>query len=296
MRDLTFQMPANPTLSCLDLSRVAQIDLDNVQVHTGNFDVGTISMQTTSSSYGIRTPGNNNGALTRLGVVNVCGFYNGYEVAEHCVGQDITAWACKRGVVFVASNHASSFHRIMVVHCQIGLHFAASEHDTYIQQFNIEHASSGTWVPTYDVDDGSNYARGALFWHVVLAGTGIDSGFLSNGALYLKRERLLRQASIASLTDGATVTINANLGSNFRWVIGGNRSLANPTNPYDGQVVNLWVIQDATGSRTWSLGSKLKFPGGAPALSTGANAKDFVAMQYNATEDVWACSLIKGLV
>lgn len=295
VQDLTVQMPSNPTLTALDLSRVAQLDIDNAVIHTGSFDVDGHSAQTTATSYGLRTPGNNDGALTRLGVVNVIGFYNGFEIGEHCFGQYVSAWACKQGFVFVATYHSSIFTRLMTVHCQKGLVFTGGEHNVLIHEFNIEHAASGTWVPTYDIDDGSNYARGLIYWHVVLAGTGIDATFLVNSAKYVKRARLQRLGSVMALTDGATVTIDCNQGDSFRWGIGGNRTFANPTNPYDGQVINVRIIQDGTGNRTWTLGGKFKFSGGAPTLSTAANAKDLVSCQYDATDDTWNCSIAKGM-
>ena len=295
MVDITVQMPANPLLTALDLSKVAQIDLDNIEVHTGNFDIATLAMQTTATSYGVRTPSRNNGALTRLGVVNVAGFYNGFEIAEHCVGQSVSTWGCKRGFVFVAAFHASAFTRLQTVHCQTGMVFTGGEHDVSIQQYNIEHAASGTWVVTYDVDDASNYARGFLYWHVILAASGIHSGFLSNGAVYLRRERLQRCAGVLALTDAATVTIDCNQTNNLRWGIGGNRTFANPTSPWDGQVINLRIIQDATGNRTWTLGSKFKFAGGSPLLSTAAAAKDFVSCQYDAADDTWNCRIDKAM-
>jgi hypothetical protein len=295
IRDLSFQMPANPVLSALNLSKVAQVDIDNVIVHTGDFDVSNLSMETTSSSYGLRTPATNNGAMTRLGNVNVVGYYNGFEIGEHCVGQNVSAWGCKRGYVFPAAVHASYFARMQTLHCQTGLIFTASEHDTYIAQLNIEHAASGTWVTTADIDDASNYARGAVNWHIVTAGFGIDGSILTSGAKYFKRERLQRLGAVLALTDGATVTVDCDQGGSYRWTIGGNRTFANPTNPYDGQVINVRIIQDGTGSRTWTLGSKFKFAGGSPVLSTAANAKDFLSCQYDATDDTWNCALSKAM-
>lgn len=189
VRDLTLQMPANPTLTALDASLVCELDADNLLINAGNFDVDTISAQTTSTSYGLRTPGNNNGALTRLGIVTVVGFYNGYEIGEHCLGQDVSAAACKQAFVFVQVYHSSMFTRLMTVHCQKGLVFIG-EHVVQIGEFNIEHASAGTWNIVYDVDDASNYAHGALYWHVVLANVGIDNTFLVNGAAGLRCTRL----------------------------------------------------------------------------------------------------------
>lgn len=97
------------------------------------------------------------------------------------------------------------------------------------------------------------------------------------------------------LTDAATLALDASLGDNWRVTLGGNRTLANPTNPIDGQVINLRIAQDGTGGRTLSYGSAFKFPGGvAPVLSTAANARDFLSAQYDATNGTWYAVVNKG--
>jgi len=89
-----------------------------------------------------------------------------------------------------------------------------------------------------------------------------------------------------TLTDGATVTIDADVSNNFQLTLGGNRTIANPTNMRKGGVINLVLRQDGTGSRTVTWGSKWDFgAAGAPVLSTGANKVDFVSAYYNATAD-----------
>jgi len=57
--------------------------------------------------------------------------------------------------------------------------------------------------------------------------------------------------------------------------LGGNRTLANPTNLTAGQHGVIVITQDGTGSRTLAYGSNFKFPAGsAPTLTTTANAVD----------------------
>jgi hypothetical protein len=96
-----------------------------------------------------------------------------------------------------------------------------------------------------------------------------------------------------ALTDGATISVDASLSNNFSVTLGGNRTLANPTNLTSGMVLNFFIDQDATGSRTLSFGSAYKFPGGAaPALSTAANAKDLLSCIYDGS--VLRCNLLKA--
>lgn len=101
--------------------------------------------------------------------------------------------------------------------------------------------------------------------------------------------------AVSTLTDGATVSVDASLANNFRVVLGGNRTLANPTNLISGQVINFRIKQDGTGTRTLAYGSKYKFPSGtAPVLTTTASATDFMSCQYDSTDDTLVCVLNKA--
>jgi hypothetical protein len=81
--------------------------------------------------------------------------------------------------------------------------------------------------------------------------------------------------TITTLTDDTTITPNFSLSCNFTVTLGGSRTLANPTGMVPGQSGSIFVVQDATGSRTLAFGSYWDFAAGvAPTLSTGANAVD----------------------
>ena len=83
-------------------------------------------------------------------------------------------------------------------------------------------------------------------------------------------------ASISSLSDGSTITVNFADGIHHSVTLGGNRTLShNQTNVAVGQCGSIFITQDGTGSRTLSFNSAYKFAGGtAPTLSTAANAVD----------------------
>lgn len=96
------------------------------------------------------------------------------------------------------------------------------------------------------------------------------------------------------LLDGATINVNAAIGSTFRVTLGGNRTLANPTNLTDGQQLFFRIKQDGTGSRTLTFGSMYKFPGASKTLTTTAGALDTVECQYDATDNTLACVMNKA--
>ena len=82
---------------------------------------------------------------------------------------------------------------------------------------------------------------------------------------------------ITTLTDATSIVVDFALGNNFLVTIGGNRTLAAPTNCTAGQSGQIHVIQDGTGSRTLSYNSVYQFVSGAtPTLSTGASDVDLL--------------------
>lgn len=88
----------------------------------------------------------------------------------------------------------------------------------------------------------------------------------------------------ATLTDGASIAWNLNTQQTAIVTLGGNRTLANPTNMQAGSTYTLIVKQDATGSRTLAYGANYKWPSGtAPTLSTGANAVDILTFISDGT-------------
>lgn len=95
--------------------------------------------------------------------------------------------------------------------------------------------------------------------------------------------------AVVSLTDAATIAVNAALGNDFRVTLGGNRTLGTPTNPVDGQKIILQVTQDGTGSRTLSYSSAYVFSTGLPqpTLSTAASKTDVLGFVYNAAKAKW---------
>lgn len=76
------------------------------------------------------------------------------------------------------------------------------------------------------------------------------------------------------LTDAATISVNASLSNKFVVTIGGNRTIANPTNLQVASYI-FTIRQDGIGSRTLTFGTAFKFPNGAlPVLSTFPGSKD----------------------
>ena len=101
-----------------------------------------------------------------------------------------------------------------------------------------------------------------------------------------------QRGTITTLTDGATITPNFAASNHFTVTLGGNRTLANPTNLTAGQSGVIFVLQDSTGSRTLSYGSSWDFEGGtAPTLTTAASAIDTISYVVRSSTSIHATLL-----
>lgn len=88
----------------------------------------------------------------------------------------------------------------------------------------------------------------------------------------------------ATLTDGATINWDVSTHDVAKVTLGGNRTMAAPTNLVDGHTYALRVIQDGTGSRTITWNSVFKWPDDtAPTLSTAAGAIDIITFVSDGT-------------
>lgn len=104
-----------------------------------------------------------------------------------------------------------------------------------------------------------------------------------------------QRGTISALTDGATITPDFAVANNFSVTLGGNRTLANPTNLTAGQSGAIWVTQDGTGGRTLAFQSHWDFTGGtAPTLATAANARNCIIYAVQSSTQITA-TLITNL-
>ena len=86
---------------------------------------------------------------------------------------------------------------------------------------------------------------------------------------------------ITSKTSASSITIDPN-DSSVQSVTLDTNATFTMSNFATGQSVTLIITQDGTGSRTGTFTS-VKFPGGAPTLSTDASAIDVVTILYDGT-------------
>lgn len=105
-----------------------------------------------------------------------------------------------------------------------------------------------------------------------------------------------RTAPVAVTFDATTMTVNCALSNVFTTTFTANVTVA-PTlsNPGDGQTINWFITQDATGGRTMTWPTSFKWPSGATqTLSTTANAVDLLVATYRSATGFWYAGLQKG--
>lgn len=99
----------------------------------------------------------------------------------------------------------------------------------------------------------------------------------------------LGHGSITTAVDtSGTITLNAATTSTFSFTLTSTGRTLTIVNPRPGQVVDLYVTQDATGNRTITTYTNGYWAGGSgPTLTTTAAAVDVLRATWNATLGKW---------
>ena len=100
---------------------------------------------------------------------------------------------------------------------------------------------------------------------------------------------------LRELRPADNVAIDGRATNNLRLVLTQNVTIANPTGVLPGQIINISLIQDGTGSRTASWGSAWQMPGGAKTLSTAADAKDLYSGRVETVSNGTATLILGSL-
>lgn len=121
------------------------------------------------------------------------------------------------------------------------------------------------------------------------------------GACSYDRKRVWGQHAAGKGTEmvalaivAGVATIDCHLSNVFEIELTSNITMAAPTNPVDGQVINVILRQDATGGRTITWNAAWAFFGGTPTLSTDPGATDLISCQYDSTLSLWLVSFLSG--
>lgn len=156
------------------------------------------------------------------------------------------------------------------------------------------------WVSPYLATAGGTMA-GATVLNGALSGTGLTNYLASPAAVGTTapaggRFTFAYTAPVAVTFNATTMAIDCALSNVFTTTFTANVTAA-PTlsNLKDGQTINWFITQDATGSRTMTWPTSFKWPGGtAGVLSTAASSVDLLVATYRSSTGFWYCSLSKA--
>ena len=94
--------------------------------------------------------------------------------------------------------------------------------------------------------------------------------------------------AVQTVTFNATETfVNCEAGSQFALTLTANVAALSCINPQPGQKIDLFLKQDATGSRTVVWNSVLWASGTAPTLTTTASHTDRISLTWNDSLAKW---------
>lgn len=156
-------------------------------------------------------------------------------------------------------------------------HIVFHKTGTAVNQVGITNAAASS-APTIAAEGGDTHID------LILSGKG---GSSSAGGVKFSTQPF---APRFQLTDGATINWDLNAAPSAYVTLGGNRTLAAPTNMRAGATYVVVIFQDGTGSRTLAWNAAYKFPGGIdPVLSTAASAVDIVTFVTDGTS-MYGCA------
>lgn len=98
--------------------------------------------------------------------------------------------------------------------------------------------------------------------------------------------------TVYSIAYASTITPDRSQGRRQTITLTGNVTINAPANAYQGQSIDLEIIQNTAGSHTATWGSAYKFVGGSKTLSTTGGRIDVASGWYDGTN--WLMSLSKA--
>lgn len=154
-------------------------------------------------------------------------------------------------------------------------------------QYNSGGVLAGAAGVTTDGSDMALTGNLSVTGNLSLAGE-VTSGLAVGGEAYTP--------SVAVAFSATAMTVNCALSNVFATTLTANVTTApSLSNAFDGQTINWFLTQDATGARTMTWPASFKWPGGvAGVLSTATNAIDLLVATYRSATGNWYASLLKG--
>ena len=183
---ISYRAPANPSLCGINAQLLNQCIVEDVLFDTSDTIAGGITEPTHPTGVAVLMPKEGNNAICEYrGSAWAIGWYAGPGIGEHTRGEQAATYRCKVSVNPQGNYyHAAIFDQVATEHCPYGIATVdptsgpaapsgASGYTTFsIDNWTIEHATSGWAMPTADIYDPGNSYRGRARVTIVTAGTG----------------------------------------------------------------------------------------------------------------------------
>lgn len=185
LEDLIIATAVDPKITAVDFSAFTCTFIKDVAIVAGTTQDALNSTQPThTNSYGFKQPDDSHGINQRVeGVLNIFGFYNGAQIGEGAMINDIGLWACKYGLVYNFAYGASEIGRCIIGWCPVGI-LVNGVHNINIRQFSSEHylLNAAKWFYyVKDIQDVGNNGYGHIEWLAVEANVGLTNTFIKDG-------------------------------------------------------------------------------------------------------------------
>lgn len=213
INNLTFRTTQNPVNSALILSNVQNAYLDGLLVDTAGINNDDMPQPTTSTSFGIKMPKDQNGIGAVAKDVKIRGFYNGILLDEHGYIQNGIIFYAVRGLYLDGINigHAKFVNHLTIERTMTPIFFlAGGANYVYFTGVEIEHncQGAGLWsCTTTDISDTGNNAYGFIHYNIVnLDGS---NTLVTSGALNIdfRGEGMTGASSLYNIGNGYDVGI-----------------------------------------------------------------------------------------
>lgn len=303
VEDLMVVCPAFTNMTAFDFTWLGGMHIDRASAHIFappvqgpepvlNTMVG-LSFYQSRIGAGLRTPANGNNADNAAPSCVVEGFSRGVYFGDHATfGRLLTIYNDVAGIIDSTIGLSGVGHNVTIDNWSAEVYNGGLLVNGGYVQANITMASECI-SPVYDISDAANALHGEIWWSDPAdardpAVTGAANLTFHNNKKATTRLGGMLAPRVVSLTDTATIAVDASAANDFRVTLGGNRVLGTPTNPTDGQRITFHVTQDATGSRLLTYDTGYSFgSSAAPTLSTAAGKLDVLGFVYNAAKGKW---------
>jgi hypothetical protein len=176
LRNLTLEMPANPTNSAVNLNYVMQPRGFNLRFTTGQ-TFAAWTQPSTTTSCALKMPLNNVPSTTYFENVVVDGFYIGVDVNELSRFKNLTIAGCERALNVHMCIHKAQIEKGLLINNRHAVYapdnpatsFAWVDFELDIERATLTSYPSNPWfIGVDEINDAQNYLNGPIITHLDL--------------------------------------------------------------------------------------------------------------------------------